>query len=227
MAITVTWLSHSGFRLEIGNTSVVIDPFLTGNPLAPLKPEELPADYILLTHAHSDHLGDALAIAKRTNATVIGVWEIHEWMQKQGIQKTHGMNIGGGYKFPFGHIKLVRADHSSSFPDGSYGGAAAGFVLTADDKRLYFAGDTALYSDMRMLADTRIDVAFLPIGDNLTMGPDDSITAIKWIQPRTVFPIHYNTFSVIYQDVAAWARRVTNETNSQAIVVDPGLSFAV
>ena len=227
MSIKVTWLSHSGFKLDYDGHSILIDPFLTGNPLAPVSPDSLSAEYILLTHGHGDHLGDTVPIAKRSNSLVIATWEIHEWMQKQGVQHTHGQNTGGGYQHPFGHVKLVKADHSSSFPDGTYAGQACGIVLTADNKRLYFAGDTALFSDMQLIGEMGIDMAFLPIGDNFTMGPEESLRAIEWIRPGAVFPIHYNTFEVIYQDVAGWARRVNNETSAQAIVVDPGSHFTI
>jgi L-ascorbate metabolism protein UlaG (beta-lactamase superfamily) len=227
MGINVTWLGHAGFSLDLGGITVLIDPFITGNPLANHDIDTLAADYILLTHAHRDHVGDSLAIAKRTDATIVGIVEVSRWFSKQGIRKTHGQNIGGGYTHPFGHLKLVRADHSSSFPDGSYGGLACGLVLTTQGKRLYFAGDTALYSDMRLIGDLGIDCAFLPIGDNFTMGPDEAVAATKLIRPRAVFPIHYNTFEIMMQDPAAWARRVHNETNSRALVTDPGETFSI
>ena len=227
MTIEITWLSHSGFYLDMNGISVLVDPFLTGNPLATISPDSLPADFILLTHAHGDHLGDTVAIAKRTNATVIGTFEIHSWLQKQGVERTHAQNTGGGYMHPFGHAKFVKADHSSSFPDGTYGGQACGIVLTVDNKRLYFAGDTALFSDMRLIGDMGIDVAFLPIGDNYTMGPEDSLRAIEWIRPQAAFPIHYNTFDAIAQDAAAWAQHVNNETSAKPIVIDPASHFTV
>ncbi|MBX3084827.1 MAG: metal-dependent hydrolase [Anaerolineae bacterium] len=226
MAIKITWFGHSGFSLDINGTTVLVDPFLTGNPLAPVDPNELAADYILLTHAHGDHLGDTEAIAKRTGATVIATAEISYWAQRKGL-KAHGQNTGGGYQHPFGHVKLVRADHSSSFPDGTYAGQPNGIVLTTDGKRLYFAGDTALYTDMRLVGNLGIDVAFLPIGDNFTMGPADSIEAIKLIRPKIAFPIHYNTFDVIAQDASAWAQQVQNETDARAIIVDPGGDFTL
>lgn len=227
MSIKITWFGHSGFQLELDNATVLIDPFLTGNPLATVAPDDLRADYILLTHAHGDHVGDTVAIAKRTGAMVIATFEIHSWMQQHGVSKTHGQNTGGSYAHPFGNVKLVKAEHSSSFPDGTYGGQACGIVLTVKGKRLYFAGDTALFSDMRLVGDMRIDLAILPIGDNYTMGPEDSIHATRLIRPQAVFPCHYNTFPVIQQDVSGWARRITNETDSKAIVVDPGTSFTI
>jgi len=227
MAIKITWLSHSGFHLDIDGASVLIDPFLTGNPLASISPDDLNADFILLTHGHGDHLGDTVAIATRTNAIVIGTWEIGEWMQRQGVQRTHAQNTGGGFMHPFGHVKLTKADHSSSFPDGTYAGQANGFILTVGSTRLYFAGDTALFSDMRLIGDLGIDVAFLPIGDNFTMGPDDSLKAIEWIRPKAAFPIHYNTFDLIAQDANAWAERVRQETESEAVVLNPGESYSL
>ncbi|CAG1014895.1 MAG: metal-dependent hydrolase [Anaerolinea sp.] len=227
MTLKITWFGHSGFSLEIENTHVLIDPFLSGNPLATISPDQVRANYILLTHAHGDHLGDTVAIAKRTGATVVGTFEIATWLQKQGLQAVHAQNTGGGYHHPFGHVKFVKADHSSSFPDGSYGGQACGIIITHKGKRLYFAGDTALFSDMRLIGDMGIEVAFLPIGDNYTMGIEDSVDATRLIRPHSVFPIHYNTFPVIQQDVSLWARRIHTETDAKAIVIDPGSHFVV
>jgi L-ascorbate metabolism protein UlaG (beta-lactamase superfamily) len=227
MTIKITWFSHSAFQLDIDGIIVLVDPFITGNPLATISADELDADYILLTHAHGDHLGDTVPIAERTNAQVIGMAEVAYWMEAHGIENTHAQNTGGSYRHPFGEVKFVKAEHSSSFPDGTYGGQACGIVLTTDDKRLYFAGDTALFSDMKLVGELEIDLACLPIGDNFTMGPSDAVTATKWIHPKAVFPIHYNTFPVIVQDAAGWARRVNNETSAQAIVVDPGSGFSI
>jgi L-ascorbate metabolism protein UlaG (beta-lactamase superfamily) len=225
MAIKLTWLAHSGFWLQAENTNILIDPFLTGNPLAHHTPDELPADHILLTHAHGDHLGDTVAIAKRTGAQVIGNWEIYVWMEKQGISNVHPQNTGGGFNHEFGHAKFVKADHSSSFPDGTYGGQACGIVLTIRGRRLYFAGDTALYSDMSLIGDLGIDMAFLPIGDNFTMGPDEAVQATKLIRPKMVFPIHYNTFPMIVQDASLWAQNIHKYTDAKAVVLDPGGSL--
>jgi len=227
MTIKITWLSHSAFQLDINGAAILIDPFITGNPLASTTADQLDADFILLTHAHGDHFGDTMPIAQRTNAKVIGVAEVSYWLEAHGISNTHGQNTGGSYKHPFAEVKFVKAEHSSSFPDGTYAGQACGIILTVDNKRLYFAGDTALFSDLKLVGELEIDVAFLPIGDNFTMGPSEAITATKWIHPRAVFPIHYNTFPLIVQDAAGWARRVNNETSAQAIVVDPGTSFTV
>jgi L-ascorbate metabolism protein UlaG (beta-lactamase superfamily) len=227
MAIKVTWLSHSGFLLDINGTSVVIDPFLTGNPLATISPDAIAADYILVTHGHDDHLGDTVPIAKRTNATVIASPEICAWLQKQGVQRTHGQTVGSSEQYPFGQVSLVKAEHGSSLPDKTEAGPACGIVLTADNKKLYFAGDTALFPDMQAIGKLGIEAAFLPIGGKYTMGPDESLQAVELIKPQAVFPIHYNTWDEIQQDVVRWAQRVHNTTSAKAIVLDPGTAFFV
>jgi L-ascorbate metabolism protein UlaG (beta-lactamase superfamily) len=227
MSIKITWYGHSAFQVDTDGFTLLIDPFISQNPLAPIRADDLHADFILLTHAHGDHLGDTVPIAKRTGAMVIGSAEVEGWMKTHGVQNTHGPNTGGAYGHPFGIVKFVKAEHSSSFPDGTYGGQAHGFVLTLKGKRVYIAGDTALFSDMRLIGDLRIDVAVLPIGDNWTMGVDDSLHAIRLIRPQSVFPCHYNTFPLIQVDVANWARRVNVETEAKAIVVDPGSWFEV
>ncbi len=229
MAIKLTWLGHSAFSLDIDGHNVLIDPYLSGNPLAPAAHESLSPELILLSHAHGDHLGDTVAIAKRTGAPVVTNFEIASWMENRGVAVTHGMNTGGQMDFDFVTVKLTIACHSSSFPDGSYGGMPHGFIVTAADSglRLYYAGDTALFSDMAMYGDERIDVAFLPIGDYFTMGIADSLRAIQLIRPRYVVPMHYNTFPQIVQDPSHWANRITNETDATPIVLDPGGSFTV
>ena len=227
MALKLTWYGHSAFSLDIDGTKVLIDPFLNNNPLAPISADEAEADYIILTHAHEDHLGDTVAIALHTGAMVIGVVEVVNWLRKQGVQNVHAQSTGGVHSFPFGDVKFVKAEHSSSFPDGTYGGQASGFVLEAEGKRIYFAGDTALFSDMKLIGDLDLDLACVPIGGNFTMGPEDALTAITWLHPKAAFPIHYNTFADIYQDASTWARRVNNETSAHAIIVDPGSSFTI
>ncbi|MBZ0298128.1 MAG: metal-dependent hydrolase [Anaerolineae bacterium] len=227
MSVRFTWLGHSAFVFEFDSHKVLLDPFLTGNPLAAGSPDDLEAEMIFLTHAHGDHIADALAIARRTGAKIVANAEIANWASRQGVE-SHGMNTGGGYDFGFVHAKLTPAFHSSSFPDGAYGGNPNGFVFsTRSGQRVYFAGDTALFSDMSLIGAAGIDMAFLPIGDNFTMGPADSLAAIKLINPKVVVPMHYNTFPVIMVDVAGWANRVSSETDAQPIVLDPGGSYSL
>lgn len=227
MSIKITWLGHSAFALDLDGHPVLIDPYLTGNPLAAASPDEVAAEIIFLSHGHGDHLGDTVAIAKRTGAKVVANAEIAHWMNVQGIENAHGQNTGGGCQHDFVHCKFTIAFHSSSLPDGSHGGDPNGFVLTYGGKRLYFAGDTALFSDMQLIGDMGIDLAFLPIGDNFTMGPEDSLKAIQYIRARYVIPMHYKTFPVIDQDVSEWAHQVSNQTDAQPIVLDPGASFTL
>jgi L-ascorbate metabolism protein UlaG (beta-lactamase superfamily) len=228
MGLTFTWLGHSAFAFNIDGHPVLVDPFLTGNPLAAANPDQLDAEIILLSHAHGDHLGDTVSIAKRTKATVVSNFEIGNWMSKQGIQNISQPNTGGTGDYGFMRVKLTIAFHSSSFPDGTYGGNPNGFVITTQGGiRVYYAGDTALFSDMQLIGDQRIDVAFLPIGDFFTMGPDDSLKAIQYVRPKIVVPMHHNTFPPITQDVGYWANRVNSETNALPIVLDPGGSYTV
>ncbi len=227
MSLKLTWYGHSAFSLDISGTKLLIDPFLTNNPLAPISADKAEADYILLTHAHGDHLGDTVAIALRTKATVIGVVEVANWIRKQGIDNVQAQAIGSKQSLPFGTVEFVRADHGSSFPDGTDGGKAVGIVIEAEGKRLYFAGDTTLFPEMSLIGALGLDLACIPIGGKYTMGPEDALTAIKLLHPKAVFPIHYNTFAEIYQDPSTWALRVNNETSAQAIIVDPGSSFSI
>jgi L-ascorbate metabolism protein UlaG (beta-lactamase superfamily) len=204
-----------------------VDPYFTGNPAATTTAQDLSADYILVTHGHFDHVGDAVAIAKRTEAMVISNYEIAEWMGKQGVQKTHSQHIGGGHEFPFGTLKLTPALHGSGLPDGTNGGNPAGFLLTSKDgMKIYIAGDTGLFSDMKMIGQEGIDVAFIPIGDNYTMGPDDAYKAVELIMPKHVIPIHYNTWELIAQDAGKWAECVT-KLGVQVHVLIPGESLTL
>jgi len=224
MGIKITWLGHSAFALELDGHLVLVDPFLTGNPLAAAHADDLNPEMIFLSHAHGDHLGDTVSIARRTGAVVVSNADICGWLNKQGVDKVHPGNSGGGWDHGFVHCKFTVAHHSSSFPDGSYGGNANGFVFSVAGKRLYYAGDTALFSDMSLIGDMGIDLAFLPIGDNFTMGPDDSLLAIKYIRPRYVIPMHYKTWPIIDQDASQWAHRVNSDSSAQPIVLDPGAS---
>lgn len=225
MAIKVTWYGHACFMIETGDARLLIDPFLTGNPTAPVEANQLNPDFILVSHGHGDHVGDAVAIAKRCQATTISNFEIQNWLSAQGVEKAHPMHIGGGFDFPWGRVKLTIAHHGSALPDGTYGGNPCGFLLTIQGKKIYHACDTGLFYDMKLIGEEGIDLAILPIGDNFTMGPDDALRAVKLIQPKRVIPIHYNTFDVIRQDPQQWADRVKKETAAEAIVLEPGQSI--
>jgi L-ascorbate metabolism protein UlaG (beta-lactamase superfamily) len=223
MATRLRWLGHSCLLFESDGHKVLIDPFLTGNPAAPVKADEVDPTFILVSHGHGDHVGDAIAITKRTGATVVSNYEIALWMEKQGVQKVHGMQHGGGYAFPFGRVKLTLAFHGSMLPDGSNGGNPCGFLITfRDGRRVYDAADTGLFGDMKLIGEEGVDLALLPIVDNYTMGPDDALRAVELLRPRKVMPIHYNTWPLLAQDAAAWAERVKRKTDIEAVVLNPG-----
>jgi L-ascorbate metabolism protein UlaG (beta-lactamase superfamily) len=227
MRVKLTWYGHSAIGLEIDGKQILVDPFLSHNPAASITADKVPADFILISHGHGDHVGDAEAIARRTGALIISNFEIAEWFEKKGL-KTHGQHIGGGFTHPFGYLKLTQAFHGSALPDGSYGGNPAGFLLTTKDgKKIYLAQDTGLFGDMRLIGEEGIDLAALPIGDNFTMGPEDALRAVKFIQPKHVIPIHYDTFDLIAQDENLWAKMVMMETSAQVHVLKPGESFTL
>lgn len=222
----ITYLGHSGMLIETSSHRLAIDPFLTGNARATMRADDLTCDFILLTHGHDDHVGDAPAIAKRCGATIIANFEIATYFGEKGL-KTHGMAQGGGFTFPFGRTKFVPAIHSSSLPGKNgepiYLGNPGGYVLTLDGKSVYHAGDTALFSDMALISRrTPLEVACLPIGDNFTMGIEDAIEAIKLLQPRRVIPIHYNTWELIRANTDEFAARVREETKAEPVVLAPG-----
>lgn len=227
MAVAITWYGHAALGLKLDRLHVLVDPYFTGNPAASIKPEEVPADFILISHGHGDHVGDAEQIARRTGALIISNFEIASWFSQKDLP-THGQHIGGGFHHPFGYLKLTQALHGSELPDGSDGGNPAGFLITtAGGKKIYLAQDTGLFGDMRLIGEEGIDLAVLPIGDNYTMGPDDALRAVKLIQPKHVIPIHYNTFDLIRQDGAAWRDRVQAETSAQVHLLQPGEGFAL
>jgi L-ascorbate metabolism protein UlaG (beta-lactamase superfamily) len=227
MTLKATWFSHACFLIQSAKAKLLIDPFISGNPLAPVQADSLSADYILVSHGHGDHVGDTVAIAQRTGATVISNFEIQNWMVAQGVQNVHPQHIGGGFNYPWGRVKLTQALHGSALPDGSYGGNPCGFLFYIDGKKIYHACDTGLFYDMKLIGEEGIDLAILPIGDNFTMGPDDALRAVKLIQPKRVVPIHYNTFDVIKQDPNAWAARVEKETPAKVTVMKPGETIEV
>jgi L-ascorbate metabolism protein UlaG (beta-lactamase superfamily) len=226
MAVKVTYHGHSCFAVDGGGAELLIDPFLSGNPRADVGPDEVSPDYILVSHAHSDHLGDAVEIAKRTGAMIICNHEIAGFCGSEGLQ-AHGMHIGGGYGFPFGRVELTIAHHGSSFDDGSYGGNPCGFLITMEGKTVYFAGDTALTYDMTLIGEKGIDLALLPIGDNYTMGPADALRAVELLQPKMVVPMHFDAFPVIEQDPEAYLVRVAERTGVPGTVLQPGESLTL
>lgn len=197
--MNITYYGHSCFGVEIGGRHLLFDPFITPNKLAKdIDTTTVKADYILITHGHDDHIADAVSIAKRTGATVVCNAEIAHWLEKQGLTNIHSMNIGGKKAFDFGSVKCVNAVHSSSLPDGSYGGNPMGFVIESNEKNFYYAGDTALTYDMKLIGEYRsIDFAFLPIGDNYTMGIDNAIIATGFINCSDIIGMHYDTFGYI------------------------------
>jgi L-ascorbate metabolism protein UlaG (beta-lactamase superfamily) len=195
-----TFYGQSSFELETGGKKLLFDPFITHNPLAgDIDISKLMPDYILLSHGHGDHVADLIPIQKQSGAKVICIADIADWLGKKGVE-AHGMNIGGGFNFDFGRVKMVNAVHSSTMPDGASGGNSAGFVIYAEGKKIYFAGDTALTYDMKLLADEKLDWAILPIGDNYTMGVDDAIKSTDFFECKNVIGVHYNSFPVIQID---------------------------
>lgn len=228
MTNKLIWHGHATLGLETGGYKLVIDPFFAGNPAADISPAQVEADFLLVSHGHGDHVGDAVAIAKRTGATIISNYEIAAWFAGQGVEKTHGQHLGGGYRHPFGYLKLTLALHGSMLPDGSYGGNPCGFLLTTNDgRKIYFAQDTGLFGDMKLIGEEGLDLAIIPIGDNYTMGPDDALRAVKLLEPKVVIPIHYDTWGLIAQDAAAWKERVEKETSAKVMVLKPGGSYSV
>lgn len=198
--LNITYLSHSCFILDDGNYKIIIDPFITGNPNTPLKENDIKVDYIALTHAHGDHLGDTIQLAKDTNATVICVNELGIYLDEFAI-KNHKMHIGGAFNFPFGRLKFTIAHHGSSSPDGRYMGEPAGIVVNIGGKTVYHCGDTGLFLDMKLIGElNKIDVMMVPIGDNFTMGIDDGVIAVDFVNPELAIPMHFNTFPVIQAD---------------------------
>jgi len=228
LIMQVTFLGHSCFLFE-GGTSILIDPFITGNPVAKTKPEDINPDLIFVSHGHADHLGDAVAIAKNSGATIVSVFELASYCGKFGVQ-THAMHIGGSKRFGQVQVKLTPALHGSGLIDEEgtiqYLGNPCGFLFSLDGKTVYHAGDTGLFSDMSLISRRHaVDLALLPIGDNYTMGPDDALEAVKLIKPSLVIPMHYNTMPLIAQNPAEFKQSVESETPARAIILKPGESY--
>jgi L-ascorbate metabolism protein UlaG (beta-lactamase superfamily) len=228
MSVTLTWYGHSAFKLEAEGHAVLIDPFITGNPVATVGAEDVNAETILLTHAHNDHVGDTVEIAKRNDATVIATAELADWVGNQGVNNAIGANHGGTVKFAGGSTKFVPAWHTSSYStdDGNVApGVPAGHVVRFGGKTMYFAGDTCLFLDMQLIGEEGLDVAVIPIGDHFTMGPKDAARAVSFLRAGVVIPCHYNTFPPIQQDPAQFKSDVESSTAAKVLIVEVGASF--
>ncbi|MBE2256676.1 MAG: metal-dependent hydrolase [Ignavibacteria bacterium] len=217
---------HSCVQIGSDENSIIIDPFLTGNPIANAKAKDIKCKYVILTHGHADHFGDTLEIAGDNDALIIATAEIAYYCEKMH-RKSHAMNLGGSFTFPFGKVKLTLAHHSSSLPDGSYAGDPAGILLNIKGKTIYHAGDTALFYDMKLIGESgKIDYAFLPIGDNFTMGIDDAVKAAELLNADTIIPIHYNTFEVIKQDANEFKRKIES-IGKKCVIMSPGETIKI
>jgi L-ascorbate metabolism protein UlaG (beta-lactamase superfamily) len=200
--MNITYFGHSCFQIEISGAKILFDPFIKPNPLARnIDIQTIHPDYILISHGHADHVADVEEIAQNSSAQLVAIWEVVSWFDKKGIKNGHAMNIGGSFKSDFGKISMTHALHSSSMPDGSYGGNAAGFVVHSENSTFYYAGDTALFGDMSLIVKQyKPEFAFLPIGDNFTMDYTSALEAAKLLQVKKVIGMHYNTFDAIRID---------------------------
>lgn len=203
------YFSHSAFQITTDRgVKILIDPFLDDNPTSPVKSKDVEAEYIILTHGHGDHIGDAFKIAKRCNSTFICVNELANYCSEKGFN-AHNMHIGGGYNFDFGRVKFTIAHHGSKTPDNQYTGEPSGVILSIENKNIYHTGDTGLFYDMKLIGEmTPIDCMLLPIGDNFTMGITDAVKAVELVSPKLAIPMHYNTFPVIKADPNEFRKQV-------------------
>lgn len=218
----ITYLGHACFLVEEGEQEkLLFDPFISNNPQAPVKPEEVRASYILVSHAHFDHLGDAYNIARANGATIIATAEVAAAAEEQKVS-AHAQHIGGRHRFPFGSVKLTPALHGAGIP----GGLACGFLVEYYGKKIYFAGDTGLFGDMKLIGELeKPDLALLPIGDNFTMGIDDAVVAASFLKAPVVIPYHYNTWPLIEADPGEFKTKVEQKTGSQCVILQPGEKY--
>lgn len=217
--LKITYLSHSCFLLDNGEHRVIIDPFLTGNPNAPIKKEDVKADFVVLTHAHGDHLGDGIAVATANEAQVIAVNELANFCSEQGLN-AHNMHIGGAWNFPFGRLKFTIAHHGSGSPEGAYMGPPAGVLITMGGKTVYHCGDTGLFLDMKLIGELdKIDVMMAPIGGNFTMDVDDAAKAVEFANPKLAIPMHYNTFPVIEANPEEFKEKVEKAGKKAKVMI--------
>lgn len=206
--LKLTYLSHSCFILDDGTHQLIIDPFITGNPTLPKLNFDINAKFIVLTHGHGDHVGDSLSLAKKNDALIIAVNELANYVQEQGA-KGHNMHIGGGFNFPFGRLKFTIAHHGSANNEGRYMGSPAGVVITMGGKTIYHTGDTGLFYDMKLIGElNKIDTMMLCIGDNFTMGIDDAVKAVEFVNPDLAIPMHYRTWGIIEADPDEFKQKV-------------------
>lgn len=217
--MNIEYLEHSCFLIKFNDTVLLFDPFLSDNPSAMTKPEEVNLTHIFVSYAHDDHLGDTIKIAKKSKAKVYTTFEIAEMLEEKQIKTISG-NLGGKHSTEFGSVKFINAIHSS----GIAGGIACGFIVEIEGKRIYFAGDTALFSDMKLLRDEKISLALLPIGDVFTMGIEDAAKAVKLIQPEVTIPMHYNTFPAIERDPQEFKKIVETKTTTKVVLLSPNQS---
>lgn len=223
-----TYYGHACFDVKIKDKTILFDPFIRGNPLAKnINPSKISCDYILISHGHGDHIDDAIEIARNTHATVVSNYEIVTWLNYNGITNTHSMNIGGHWFFDFGKLKCVVAVHSSSLPDGTYGGNPMGFLIESDEGNIYYSGDTALTYDMKLIGDYKnIDVALLPIGNNYTMGIDNAVIASDFIRCDKIIGLHYDSFDSIKIDHAEAKEKFTR-AGKELFLIDIGKTISV
>jgi L-ascorbate metabolism protein UlaG (beta-lactamase superfamily) len=226
--IRATFIGHSCVSATDGKHNIIIDPFISGNPQATISTDEVEVDYILATHGHGDHIGDAVDISKRTGATIIAPNELALWVQQKGA-KSHTMHIGGARDFEFGNVKLTIAHHGSGAGESGleYTGNPCGFIVTMGGKTMYHTGDTGLFLDMKLIGEMhKIDLMFLPIGDNFTMGVDDAVKAVEFVKPKTVVPIHYKTWDIIDAEPNEFKKKLDGK-GVKVVILKPGESVEV